>query len=130
VWNPLTLTQVGTLPVTTFNATTYPNIWNIAIDTVKGNFYVIGGQDYGSDSVANILSTDNLSTFTLANSLVFTQIPLASISNLVTWGTDGFAFIGGQPNALNQALYLVSSSALAKTSKFFSTTSSPSALKR
>jgi len=56
VWNPATQTQVGSFPVTTYNATSYPNLHSIIMDTGSGHIFVSGDEPYGGSSASIVLS--------------------------------------------------------------------------
>jgi hypothetical protein len=110
VWNPTTQIKTGTFPVTTFNKTSYPNMFNTAIDNTLGQIYVIGDQNYGQSSSAMVLSAYGKQSLALTGSLAFPQLNDPFTGNLVRWGTDGFAFITSGINLSDEELYLVRSS--------------------
>jgi hypothetical protein len=113
VWNPATQTEVGTFPVTTYNSTSYPNYRNIDLDTTLNEIYVIGDQAYGSNSSAVVLSAYGIKSLALTNALAFPRISDPDVTNLVRWGSNGFAFIAAGPGLTDQELYLVQSNVLA-----------------
>ena len=110
VWNPATQTQVGTFPVTTYNDTSYPNLYNITMDTASGHIFVLGDEAFlGSSST--VLSAYRQQSLSLSDALSFPQILYPSSSNLIRWGTSGFAFIAqNPPDASTQSIYLLTSS--------------------
>jgi hypothetical protein len=93
VWNPATAAQTGTFPVTTFNSTSYPNERNLTIDASLGELYVIGEQNYGNGSDANVLTAYGQQLLAITGTLAFPQINTAILTNLVRWGSNGFAFL-------------------------------------
>ena len=105
IWDPATETEIGSLPVTTFNSTSYPNTDNMTLDTSLGEFYTIGEQQVGSSSAA-VISAYGLKSHALDATLNFFQITSAEQNNLVRWGTNGFAFIS------DAGIYLVKTSAV------------------
>jgi hypothetical protein len=101
VWNPATATQVGSFSSSTSYA---PSI------TVDGaNLYGIGLQTYNSGEAA-VLSSWTLGTYAPGPQLAFPQIDYPHMSDLLRWGTDGFAFIAAGANLADQELYLTRSS--------------------
>jgi hypothetical protein len=116
IWNPATQSEVGTFPVTTFNATSYPNEHSINLDASLGEIYSIGtGQLNDEDSDAVILSAYGMQSHALNGTLVFPQLFSAIENNLVRWGTNGLAFIAPGTNLTNQEVYLVRSSVVSPT---------------
>jgi hypothetical protein len=113
VWNPATQTEVGTFPVTTYNSTSYPNERNIAVDTALGQIYAVGDQAYGSSSSAVVLSVYGMKSLGLTGTLAFPLIGYPNVTNLVRWGSNGFAFIAAGPGLTDQELYLGRSSIIA-----------------
>jgi hypothetical protein len=113
VWNPTTQTEVGTFPVTTYNSTSYPNERNIALDIALGQIYVVGDQTYGSSSSAVVLSAYGMKSLGLTGMLAFPLIGYPNVTNLVRWGSNGFAFIAAGPGLTDQELYLGRSSIIA-----------------
>jgi hypothetical protein len=113
VWNPATQTKVGTFPVITYNSTSYPNNRNIALDSALGQIYVVGEQTYGSDSSAVVLSVYGMKSLGLTGTLAFPLTLYPDVTNLVRWGSNGFAFIAAGPGLTDQELYLGRSSIIA-----------------
>ncbi|HTF66437.1 MAG TPA: choice-of-anchor D domain-containing protein [Edaphobacter sp.] len=113
VWDPVTQTEVGTFPVTTYNSTSYPNMRNVAVDSSLGAIYVTGSQPYGNSSSAVVLSAYGAQSLTLTGTLAFPLIGYPNVTNLVRWGADGFAFIAAGPGLTDQELYLGRSSIIA-----------------
>jgi hypothetical protein len=103
VWNPVTQTEVGTFPVTIYNEVS-------SLDTSLGEIFDIGYQDYGLDSSAVVLSAFGKQSLKLSGTLAFPQIDYPVVENLVSWGTDGFAFIAAGAGLTDQELYLTRSS--------------------
>jgi len=56
VWSPVKETEVGSFPVTTYNDTSYPNLYSVAMDTSSGHIFVIGDEPYLADSSSIVLS--------------------------------------------------------------------------
>jgi hypothetical protein len=113
VWNPGTQIEVGTFPVTTYNSTSYPNERNIALDSAFGQIYVAGDQAYGSSSSAVVLSVYGIKSLGLTGTLAFPLIGYPNVTNLVRWGSNGFAFIAAGPGLTDQELYLGRSTIIA-----------------
>ncbi len=116
VWNPTSQTQTGSFPVTTYNDTSYPNLYNLIVDTTSGHIFVIGAENYLSSSSATVLSAYSQSSLVLTASLPFPQVQIPTSQNLVRWGANGFAFLAQNPAANSEALYLLTSSMAAPTS--------------
>lgn len=115
VWDPSKQTQVGTFSVTTYNATSYPNLYSVILDTTLGEIYGIGDQSYGNDSSALTISAFGQKTLSVTGTLAFPQVNDPTVSNLVRWGSNGFGFIAAGANLSDQELYLTRSSVLAPT---------------
>jgi Abnormal spindle-like microcephaly-assoc'd, ASPM-SPD-2-Hydin/Beta-propeller repeat len=107
VWNPSTQTKVGTYPVSTYNDTSYPNLFNLAVDSSLKQIYVIGNQSYNG-STATVLSSYGMQSLALQYALPFFQI--SSPTNLVRWGADGFGFV--VPPGTGSGIYLTRSSSV------------------
>jgi hypothetical protein len=109
IWNPATQTEVGTFPVTTIDSASFPNTFNLILDTSLGEIYTIGDQSVnGGDSV--VITAYGLTSHAVNATLMFPQIESPDESNLVRWGTNGFAFIGPSTGLLAE-VYLVRTSA-------------------
>ena len=93
VWNPASQTQVGSFPVITYNDTSYPNLYNLVVDTPSGHIFVIGDENYLADSSSIVLSAYGKSSLGLTGALAFPQMNQPIVESLVRWGTNGFAFI-------------------------------------
>jgi len=109
IWNPATQKLVGTFPVSTYNKTSSPNMFNTAVDSALGQIFVIGEQNYARSSIAAVLSAYSVQSLALTGSLAFPQVLDPFIGNLVRWGIDGFAFIAAGPNLTDQELYILRS---------------------
>ncbi len=92
VWNPVTKTQVATLPVTTFDTKVRPSLFNFVMDKSLGQLYAIGGQDYGQ-TYSTVLTAYDMTTLTASGLVAFPQTGILT-RTLARWGTDGLAFIG------------------------------------
>lgn len=110
IWNPATQTQVGSFPVTTYNDTSYPNLYNLVLNTSSGEIFVLGDQPYGGDSSSLVLSAYGQSSLSLTGSLAFPQVSDPAPNNLVLWGSNGFAFLAQSPAGNSEAVYLTTSS--------------------
>lgn len=110
VWNPATQTQTGSFPVTTYNDTSYPNLYNLVIDTTSGHIFVVGAENYLADSSATVLSAYGQSSLALTAALAFPQVQIPTSQNLIRWGTNGFAFLAQNPAGNSEAVYLLTSS--------------------
>jgi Abnormal spindle-like microcephaly-assoc'd, ASPM-SPD-2-Hydin/Beta-propeller repeat len=115
VWDPSTQAQVGSFPVTTYNATSYPNLYSLILDKTLGTIYGIGDQSYGSNSSALTISAYGQKSLSVTGTLAFPQVGYPDAGNLVRWGANGFAFIAAGANLTDQELYLTRSSVLAPT---------------
>jgi hypothetical protein len=109
VWNPATQTEVGTFPLQTVNETTYPNNWNITLDTALGQIYGVGDQMTGNSDYV-VISAFGMKSYALTGSLAFPQIYYPYEIHLVRWGTNGLAFIGPGVGLTDQEVYILSSS--------------------
>lgn len=114
VWNPGTRAQVGSFPVTTYNDTSYPNLYNLVMDTVSGHIFLIGEQPYGGDSSSMVLSAYGQKSLGLTGSIAFPQLGWPFAENLTRWGSNGFAFLTQAQGGGSQVVYLLTSS-LAKS---------------
>jgi hypothetical protein len=116
--------------VSTYNKTSYPNMFNTAVDSSLGQIFVIGEQNYASSSSAAVLSAYSMQSLGLTGSLAFPQVLYPYIGHLVRWGIDGFAFIASGPNLTDQEVYILRSSiaAPAAATQTSITLSSPSSL--
>lgn len=94
VWDPSTKSQTGSFPVTTFNATSYPNLFSMALDTAANQLFVIGMQTYSNTS-ALVISAYDKQTLQLTGTAAFTSITDPLVHDLSRWGSNGFAFIAG-----------------------------------
>jgi hypothetical protein len=110
VWNPASQTQVGSFPVTTYNDTSYPNIYNLVMDEPSGHIFVIGDEPIGVGSASLVLSAYGKQSLALTGALAFPQVSSPIVSNLVRWGTEGFAFIVQDSTPYPQPVYLLTSS--------------------
>jgi hypothetical protein len=110
VWDPTSQTQTGSFPVTTYNDRSYPNLYNLVLDTTLGQLFVIGAENYLASSSAVVLSAYGQSSLALTGALAFPQVPLTSSQSLVRWGSNGFAFVAADPTSNFEAVYLATSS--------------------
>jgi hypothetical protein len=110
VWNPATQTQVGSFPVTTYNDTSYPNLYNLTMDLPTGQIFLIGDQPYGLDSSSIVLSAYGQKSLELNGTLAFPQVTQPIVRSLVRWGSNGFAFLAQGSTPYVQAVYLLTSS--------------------
>lgn len=110
VWNPTTQAQVGSFPVTTYNDTSYPNLYNVVMDTASGHIFVIGQEPYGGDSSSMIISAYGQSSLSLTGALAFPQEAWPYAENLTRWGSNGFAFLTQATTIGSQVVYLLTSS--------------------
>jgi hypothetical protein len=110
VWNPATQTQTGSFPVTTYNATTFPNVYSLLMDNSSGHIFSIGDQSYQAYSSSMFLSAYGKKSMGFTGSLAFPTIPQPYAQNLVRWGSTGFAFIAQTPTADSEGVYLLTSS--------------------
>lgn len=109
IWDPSSETEVGTFPVTTFNATSYPNDRSINLDVSLGEIYSVGEQDLGGTD-AVVVSAYGMKSHTLDGTLIFPQMNYPVETDLVRWGTNGLAFIGPGAGLTDQEVYLMRSS--------------------
>jgi Abnormal spindle-like microcephaly-assoc'd, ASPM-SPD-2-Hydin/Beta-propeller repeat len=110
VWDPSSQTMVGTFPAEIYNATSYPNLHSLTLDTSLGKIFSMGQQTYQTYSVAFVISAYGMKSLALAGALTFPQIVDPEYASLVRWGTNGLAFIDAGPGLTDQEVYLVSSS--------------------
>lgn len=115
LWNPATQTEVGTFPVQTDNATSYPNMHNINLDTSLGEIYVIGDQTY-NDSDAAVISAYGIKSLALTGTLAFPQFYYPDMGSIVRWGTNGLAFIAAGAGLTDQEVYILRSSVVGQQS--------------
>lgn len=116
VWNPATQKQVGSFPVTTYNSTSFPNLHSEVMDTASGHIFLIGDENYGSDSSSMVLSAYGQKSLGLTGALAFPQIEQPEVESLTRWGAIGFAFVGPAPTPTSQSVYLFTSSLAVATS--------------
>jgi hypothetical protein len=117
VWDPTSQQQVGSFPVTLYNKTSYPNEFNMILDSSLSQIFQIGDQPYGSDSSSITLSAFGRHSLGLNGTLAFPQVVQPIVQSLVRWSTNGFAFIGEAPDYTTQQIYVLTSSlALSPTS--------------
>jgi len=109
VWKPSTQTEVGTYPASTYGDTSYPNQFNLAVDSSLKQIYVIGNQSYNGSS-ATVLSSYGMQSLALQYTLPFFQINSPTTTNLVRWGADGFGFV--VPPGTGSGIYLTRSSSV------------------
>jgi hypothetical protein len=110
VWDPISQTQVGSFPVTTYNDTSYPNLYNLIMDVPLGHIFVIGDQPYAGDSSSVVLSAYDQQSLALYGALALPQVTAPVVNNLVRWGLNGFAFLAQDSSPYVQAVYLLTSS--------------------
>jgi hypothetical protein len=110
VWNPSTQLQIGSFPVTTYNDTSYPNLYNLVMDSPSGHIFLIGDENYQVDSTSLVLSAYGQQSLSLTGALAFPQLTDPLVNSLVRWGTSGFAFLGQGNTPYVQAVYLLTSS--------------------
>jgi hypothetical protein len=109
VWSPTSQKQVGSFPVTTYNDTSYPNLYNLVMDTATGHMFVIGDEPYAYSS-SLVLSAYGRQSLGLSGALAFPQVSDPLVHNLVRWGTHGFAFLGQNTSGNSEAVYSLTSS--------------------
>ncbi len=115
VWNPTTQVKIGTFPVETDNATTYPNMHNIALDSSLGEIYVIGNQAY-NNSEAALVSAYGVKSLALTGTLAFPQFNYPYMGSIVRWSTNGLAFIAPGAGLTDQEVYILRSSVVGQQS--------------
>ena len=109
IWDPVTRTKVGTFPVKTINATSYPNSRNLTVDSATGEIYQVG-ELIDSNSSGVVISAFGIKSHTLDATLQFPQVQGPIEYNIVRWGSDGLAFIGLSTDNTSAGLYLLRSS--------------------
>ena len=114
IWDPSTQTEIGTFPVTTYNATSYPNYRVLNLDASLGEIYSVGVQNLGNTS-AMVLSAYGMKSHALDGTLNFPQVSWPNESDLVRWGTNGLAFIAPGAGSTDQEVYLLRSSVVSPT---------------
>jgi hypothetical protein len=110
VWNPVSQAQVGSFPVTTYDDTSYPNLYNLIMDLPSGHIFLVGLQPYEVDSASVVLSAYSQHTLALSGALALPQLSAGVTNSLVRWGSDGFAFLAQGSTPYVQAVYLLTSS--------------------
>jgi hypothetical protein len=110
VWDPIAKTQVGSFPVAAINPTSFPNLYDMTMDTAAGQFFMVADQT--SSSVT--LTAYDLNSLTSTGTLSFTELNDPEPHNLIRWGSTGFGFISTGATFTDQALYLFRS-ALSKS---------------
>ena len=108
VWDPATQTELGTFPLRTDNQLSYPNGWNISLDTTLGQIYGVGNQLTNSTDYMHIFAF-GIKSYALTGSLAFPQIYAPGATHLVRWGKDGLAFIGPGTGGDDQEVYILRS---------------------
>jgi hypothetical protein len=108
IWDPATKTEVGTFPVKTINATSYPNSRNLIPDPATGEIYQVGELIDGN-SVGVVISAFGIKSHALDATLQFPQLQGPIEYNIVRWGSDGLAFIGPSSDNTSAGLYLLRS---------------------
>lgn len=104
VWNPVTKSQVGSIPLTMGNST-----GAIALDASNSSFYAIGQQINVNGLLPAAITAFSTKSLNLTGELTIPAITWPDIESLVRWGSDGFAFIASGANQTDQELYLVRS---------------------
>jgi hypothetical protein len=106
VWDPIARKQVGSFPVTAINPTSFPNLYDMKMDTAAGQFFMVADQ-IGNGSVA--LTAYDLKSLTSTGTLSFIELTDPIPHNLVRWDFTGFGFISGGAIS-GESLYLFRSS--------------------
>jgi hypothetical protein len=101
VWDTTTMTISGTFPV----ATQAYEMRNIALDPTTPNFYLVGINQSDPNFYLALFSYSTHSLEEIGE-LTFPGVMDPSISDLIRWGSDGFAFIAPGPGLTDQELYL------------------------
>ncbi len=109
IWDPSTMTEVGTFPVLASNTASYLNDHAITLDTSLGELYAVGTVTQSSANYVQI-SAFGLKSHVLNGTVPFPQIYWPTENNLVRWGTDGLAFIGPGIGLTDEEVYLFRSS--------------------
>ncbi len=99
VWNPSTQDQVGT-----FQSNNGGYAPAFTMDVGLGQIY----QGQGT-----IISAYGKQSLQLTGTLALPQLPIAEITNLVRWGTNGLAFLSPDPSLAYQDIYTTASSVVA-----------------
>jgi hypothetical protein len=110
VWSPATKTQVGSFPVTTYNATSYPNLHSLIMDAASGHIFVIGDQPYGGSSASMVLSAYGQKSLALTGALALPQVQQPEATSLIRWGSSGFAFLASGVDPFGQQVFLLTTS--------------------
>lgn len=103
VWDPVAKTQVGSFAVTAINPTSFPNLYDMAMDTAAGQFFMVADQLSGP-GVA--LTAYDLKSLTSTGTLSFNELDDPEPHNLIRWGSTGFGFISAGATFPGEALYL------------------------
>lgn len=103
VWDPVAKMQVGSFPVTAINPTSFPNLYDMAMDTAAGQFFMVADQVSGP-GVA--LTAYDLKALTSTGMLSFSELSDPAPQNLIRWDSTGFGFISENATLTGETLYL------------------------
>jgi hypothetical protein len=92
VWDPVAKTQVGSFPVNAINATSFPNLHGMVMETAAGQFFMLADQISNAISGVTVTAYD-LKVLTSTGTLTFTELNDPEPQNLVRWGSTGFGFV-------------------------------------
>ena len=107
IWDPSTRSEIGTFPIASINATSYPNQHSINLDTALNEIYAIGD---GNNAPGMVISAFGMKSHALDGTLGFPQVSYPFQSDIVRWGTDGLAFIAPGGGSTDQEVYILRSS--------------------
>jgi hypothetical protein len=108
IWDPSTHSEIGTFPINTINAASFPNNRNISLDTSTGEIYSVGDQITGS--LEMMVAAFGIKSHQLDGSLAFPQVTYPFQTDIVRWGADGLAFLAPGPGSTDEEVYLLRSS--------------------
>ena len=110
IWDSSSRSQIGTFPISSINATSFPNQHSINLDTTLNEIYAIGD---GNNTPGMVISAFGLKSHALNGTLAFPQVSYPFQSDIVRWGTDGLAFIAPGGGSTDQEVYILRSSIVA-----------------
>ncbi len=113
VWDPGAKTQTGRFLTTNTSAVlSYSGSPSITLDPGGKAIFAFGQQNDSQYTSALVLSGYNLHTLALTGSLDFAPLSWPELSNLVRWGSNGFAFLASGAGLTDTELYIGVSSVI------------------
>lgn len=117
VRSPASQTEVGAFPLNTaYSISSYPLLHNIAMDASLGKIFAIDIYTSDNGTYSAAIAAYNSQPLQITGELDFPQTVFPQISNLVRWGSDGFAFITATNGLATPGVYLIRSSLVSSSS--------------